>query len=103
MLHAAYGSSAPSDPQPIMPTDPLYAEMTSDHCPYAAPAPPTAPDQVGIVGRTGAGKSTLILALMRLVEPAEGSIVLDGRSTASLGLASLRQCMTIIPQVARRA
>lgn len=52
----------------------------------------------GIVGRTGAGKSTLVLALFRLVEPASGSIVIDGQTTTELGLHALRRAMTIIPQ-----
>lgn len=54
--------------------------------------------KVGIVGRTGAGKSTLVLALFRLVEPASGTVLIDGRETSSLGLHTLRRAMTIIPQ-----
>ena len=54
--------------------------------------------KVGIVGRTGAGKSTLVLALFRLVEPASGSILIDGHDVAGLGLRTLRRAMTIIPQ-----
>lgn len=55
--------------------------------------------QVGIVGRTGAGKSSLTLALFRILEAAGGSIFIDGIDIASLGLHDLRSRLTIIPQV----
>ena len=50
-----------------------------------------------MVGRTGAGKSTLVLALFRL-RAYSGRILLDGRELQSLGLERVRQCITIIPQ-----
>jgi ABC-type multidrug transport system fused ATPase/permease subunit len=55
--------------------------------------------QVGIVGRTGAGKSSLTLGLFRIIEAAGGAILIDGVNIADLGLHALRSRLTIIPQV----
>ena len=56
-------------------------------------------ERVGIVGRTGAGKSSLSLCLFRLLEAAGGSIVIDGMDISKMGLHTLRSRLTIIPQV----
>ena len=55
--------------------------------------------KVGIVGRTGAGKSSLTLALFRIIEAATGSIKIDNVPISSYGLSDVRSRLTIIPQV----
>ncbi|XP_017473674.1 PREDICTED: multidrug resistance-associated protein 1 isoform X7 [Rhagoletis zephyria] len=55
-------------------------------------------EKVGIVGRTGAGKSSLTLSLFRIIEAAGGRILIDGIDIATLGLHMLRSRLTIIPQ-----
>ncbi|KOB77963.1 ATP-binding cassette sub-family C member 1 [Operophtera brumata] len=55
-------------------------------------------DKLGIVGRTGAGKSTLTLGLFRIVEAMGGKILIDGVDISRIGLHQLRSRITIIPQ-----
>lgn len=52
----------------------------------------------GVVGRTGSGKSSLMLTLFRLIDINAGSIFLDGVDTSSIGLDALRSQLAIIPQ-----
>lgn len=55
-------------------------------------------EKIGVVGRTGGGKSTLIQVLFRLVEPSAGKIIIDGINISVLGLHDLRSRFGIIPQ-----
>ena len=59
----------------------------------------TGQEKVGVAGRTGCGKSTLMMALKRIVEPCGGRVLIDGIDTAAVPLTDLRSRLALVPQV----
>eukprot|EP00760_Papus_ankaliazontas_P035929 PhM_4_TR8090/c0_g1_i1/m.51764 len=55
-------------------------------------------EKIGVVGRTGSGKSTLMQALFRMVDVSGGAILVGGVDTATLPVQKLRLCLTMVPQ-----
>ena len=55
-------------------------------------------EKIGIIGRTGSGKSSLTLSLFRIIEAAEGTIIIDGRNISDIPLKKLRRSLSIVPQ-----
>lgn len=55
-------------------------------------------ESIGVVGRTGAGKSSLMSVIFRLVDPSGGGIYIDGTDITKVGLEKLRKSIAIIPQ-----
>jgi len=61
-----------------------------------ASIPPKA--KCGFIGQTGCGKSTTILALLRIIEPRKGAIVINDVDTTTIGLTTLRKAVGLVPQ-----
>eukprot|EP00932_Pfiesteria_piscicida_P023044 SRR837773.9781.p1 GENE.SRR837773.9781~~SRR837773.9781.p1 ORF type:complete len:635 (-),score=114.66 SRR837773.9781:151-2055(-) len=55
-------------------------------------------EKLGICGRTGAGKSSILNVLLRIVDPTDGQILIDGLDTNTLGLHRVRRSITVLPQ-----
>ncbi|KAK3842495.1 MAG: ABC transporter type 1, transmembrane domain-containing protein [Linnemannia gamsii] len=88
---------------------PYAGEISIDHLTmrYAPDTPDVIKDisftikageKVGVVGRTGSGKSTFAISLFRFMDPVKGSITIDGIDISKIGLQDLRSKLTIIPQ-----
>ena len=73
---------------------PSRARLALSGVSFSAPAG----SKIGICGRTGAGKSSMISALLRLVEPCSGRIIIDGVNILTLPLHTLRSRIAVVPQ-----
>ncbi|WVQ96140.1 hypothetical protein IAU59_003242 [Kwoniella sp. CBS 9459] len=111
-----YYSSLPSEAWPVIPGDPEPDEQwptvgamafTNVLMRYRPELPVVLKgisfsirpgEKIGVIGRTGAGKSSIAQALFRTVELCGGSIEIDGRDIADMGLDTLRHRLSIIPQ-----
>lgn len=76
-----------------------YYEVLTKHSLYKINISVRFNIKIGIVGRTGAGKSSMTLALFRILEASEGCILIDDVDITKIGLKRLRGSISIIPQV----
>ena len=108
-------STMPQEPDWVLKTDPKKGtwptngtlEFKNVEMAYREGLPPAIRDvnvnidsgkHIGIVGRTGAGKTSFIVVLFRIVDCQKGSIKLDGKELDKLGLHTVRRALAIIPQ-----
>ncbi|TBU42097.1 multidrug resistance-associated ABC transporter [Dichomitus squalens] len=99
-------STTPNDPPPSWPESGAI-EFKDVEMSYRPGLPPVLKgasfqinpsEKIGIVGRTGAGKSSLLQALFRVVNLDSGTIEIDGRNIAEMGLQPLRERLALVPQ-----
>lgn len=105
----------PQEADPILPADTAlstwpsggkveFKDVTMRYRPELEPAlrrlnfSVNAGEKLGVVGRTGSGKSSIIVTLLRLTECESGHIYIDGQDVQALGLVKLRQSLAMIPQ-----
>ncbi len=55
-------------------------------------------EKIAIVGRSGSGKSSILMSLLRIIEPSEGHIYIDEVDTSTISLSKLRSSIAVIPQ-----
>ena len=108
-------STMPQEPDWVLKTDPKKGtwptngtlEFKNVEMAYREGLPPAIRDvnvnidsgkHIGIVGRTGAGKTSFIVVLFRIVDCQKGSVKLDGKELDKLGLHTVRRALAIIPQ-----
>jgi len=81
-----------------------YRDVTMRYRPELEPAlrglnfAVSAGEKLGVVGRTGSGKSSIIVTLLRLTEVESGTVLVDGQDVRQMGLHTLRQRLAMIPQ-----
>ncbi|KAH3670504.1 hypothetical protein OGAPHI_001019, partial [Ogataea philodendri] len=109
-----YIEGTPQEPAKVLPQDPVNSwpsegviDVKNISIRYAPDLPRVIDDvsfhvnageKIGVVGRTGAGKSTIITSFFRFVDLDDGSITIDGLDISKIGLKALRQGLAIIPQ-----
>ncbi|OAA38516.1 ABC transporter-like protein [Beauveria brongniartii RCEF 3172] len=89
-------------PEPSLPPDPSPEVISNEEEQPRQPEHPKerveSRQRVGIVGRTGSGKTTLTNAILRFIDVAQGQIIIDGVNVSTLKLNILRKAITLIPQ-----
>ena len=106
-LQPSVADSAAPQPRPDQPRTDIKGQLQVSHLSYAWDGPLVLDDvsftvlpgtTLGITGRTGCGKSTLVQLMARLVDPPPGTILLDGRDIREVPLEQLRATVGVVPQ-----
>jgi len=99
-----------SPAEPVAAPKPLRGDIRFEHVEFRYPSRPDAPalhdfslhiapgETVALVGRSGAGKSTIFHLLLRFYDPQQGGIVVDGVNLRAFALAELRRAIALVPQ-----